>query len=375
MGDGFALLARLLSLSDQEPDARAAGVVHDGGGERLLARAAHLARDAGGMAAGLRNMLALPFEPPTRLRGRLSGERRVAWSKRIPLEAVKALGRRHGATVNDIVLTAVAGSLRSYLLEHGDAPEQIRSLVPVNLRPASSPGLEAHGNWFGLVFLALPSDVGERRDRLEAIRAEMTRLKNSKEPLVALGILAALGRSPAMLGRLVRKMFARKASIVVTNVPGPKQPLRLAGQPIRDIWFWVPHPSGLACGISILSYAGGLRIGVRSDAGVVPDPDWLVRDLDGRARSCRGCRPRPSAVSSHCSRQAVEHAGRVNVRVRAAEAGDRGRAGRGRGRGDDRARALRSACAVRGRARRGCARRPGSGAGAAVRRSARTPPR
>lgn len=280
MGDGFALLARLLALSDEELAQQSGPTPAGEGAPPLYARAARLVRDAGATARGLRNLLALPADASSRLRGTLSGQRRVAWSRPIPLATVKAIGRRQGVTVNDVIMAAVAGAVRGYLLEHGEEPRSLRSVVPVNLRPTAHPVAEVHGNWFGLVFVPLPTEVAERAERLEAIRREMTRLKASKEPLVALGILAALGRSPAVVGTVVRSLFARKATVVVSNVPGPQRVLSLAGREIRDLWFWVPHPSGLACGISILSYAGNLRIGVRTDSGVVPDPDRLVHALE-----------------------------------------------------------------------------------------------
>jgi diacylglycerol O-acyltransferase len=71
-------------------------------------------------------------------------------------------------------------------------------------------------------------------------------------------------------------IFATKATAVMTNVPGPNQTLYLAGRPIQDIFFWVPQAGRVGLGISICSYAGGVRMGVGTDAGLVPDPEHIV---------------------------------------------------------------------------------------------------
>jgi hypothetical protein len=72
-------------------------------------------------------------------------------------------------------------------------------------------------------------------------------------------------------------MFASKATAVMTNVPGPNRLLYLAGSPIRDLIFWVPRSARLSLGVSIFSYAGRVRMGVATDAGLVPDPEKMVR--------------------------------------------------------------------------------------------------
>lgn len=286
MGDGFALVDILLSLADRAGGAGAPAAVEaragadeapedDHGG--WLDAAAHAARDAKDLLGSLGHLLVLPFDPPTRLRGSLTGERRVAWSDAIPLSRVKALAHARHATVNDVLMTALAGAYRRYMLEHGDEARPFRAIVPVNLRPRGERIDQDHGNWFGLVFLDLPVEVGPPDARLMELKREMDRIKTTKEAVVALGILATLGRSPIVVDHIAEEVFARKATVVVTNVPGPREPLDLAGARIRDMWFWAPHPCGLGSGASILSYAGSVRVGIRGDAAIVPDPETLAR--------------------------------------------------------------------------------------------------
>lgn len=179
--------------------------------------------------------------------------------------------------MNDFLLAALSAALRRYLIAREGTASPIRAIVPVNLRPSDVPMDLEKGNWFGLVFLDLPVDQDTRDRRLTALRRSMERLKRSKEAGVALGILGLMGRAPMVVERIIEAIFAHKASLVVTNVPGPSKPLRLAGSPVRDIVFWVPHPAGFGLGISILSYAGHVRLGFRADTAIVPDPDLLAR--------------------------------------------------------------------------------------------------
>mgnify|MGYP001591632535 CR=1 FL=1 len=112
--------------------------------------------------------------------------------------------------------------------------------------------------------------------RLAEVSRRMAALKDSSEAAVALGILNIMGRSAAEIQSLIRTVFATKATTVMTNVPGPPVPLFLAGSEIEDMMFWVPQAGRLGIGISILSYAGNVYLGIMTDAGLVPDPDQII---------------------------------------------------------------------------------------------------
>ena len=101
-------------------------------------------------------------------------------------------------------------------------------------------------------------------------------------------VLAAIGHLPEAADRLLTGFFTRKASLVVTNVPGPRTRLHLAGHEIDRIMFNVPHPATLGLGVSILSYAGEVRIGVRADVAVLPDPAVLVRAFSREVEAVAG---------------------------------------------------------------------------------------
>ena len=112
---------------------------------------------------------------------------------------MKTIGKALGASVNDVLLSCVAGALREYLVDKGDATDGVmmRALVPVNLRPLEK--AYKLGNQFGVVFLELPIGIENPVERLYAVRANMRALKGSFQPVLALGLLAAVGAGPKLL--------------------------------------------------------------------------------------------------------------------------------------------------------------------------------
>ncbi len=236
-----------------------------------------LAKEGGDIAKELMTALALPDDPPSLLRGQLGVSKRVAWAPPLALEEVKAVGRACDCTVNDVLMAAAAGALRGYMQERGEALDgmTLRATVPVNLRPLEH--AKKLGNHFGLVFLDLPVGEPNPLGRLQRVASCMNQLKQSKQAIVAYGLLAALGLAPAPLQELALELFSRKASAVATNVPGPQQPLYLAGCALRDLMFWVPQTGSIGLGVSILSYCGQVHFGLITDARLIPDPQVVVR--------------------------------------------------------------------------------------------------
>ena len=208
----------------------------------------------------------------TRLKGELGIAKRTAWARPLSLFEVKAVAAGLGCSVNDVLVACVAGALRAWLLEGGEpVPDRpIRALVPVNLRP---PGpVTELGNRFGLVFLDLPLEIEDPVERALAVNQGMAELKNSQQPLVALGVLAGMGVAPEAMKERILEALAANASIIITNVRGPEQRRYLAGRRIEREMFWVPQSGGIGIGVSILSYAGEVSFGVIADLQRVPNP-------------------------------------------------------------------------------------------------------
>ena len=310
--DGLALVQVMLSLTDTAPHPeKEAELVktwlkHDGGNvwqrmlepaqaglgkalkvgtkvyEKMTAMindpsiAADVAREGGEITRELANALLLSDDPQTSLKGPLGVIKRVAWADPMPLEEVKTLGRALGCTVNDVLLACASGALRGYLRDRGEDVDgmTIRATVPVNLRPLEH--AKKLGNHFGLVFLELPIGEANPLRRLERVAACMRELKNSRQAIVTLGLLGALGMGPQALQAPALELFSRKATTVATNVPGPQQPLYLTGVEVSELMFWVPQSGSIWVGLSILSYNGRVHFGLIGDAKRVSDPDAVT---------------------------------------------------------------------------------------------------
>jgi WS/DGAT/MGAT family acyltransferase len=285
IGDGIALMRVLMSLTDRGADAQAPDSPRQSAPSpspdhaarpRLVSRTLSLARLGTAGSVSVARLLLREPDPDTVFKGELGVAKRALWSAPIELAEVKRIGAATGATVNDVLVAAVSGALRGYLRDHGE-PVDLCVALPVNLRSAEPP--TELGNRFGLVFLALPVHIADPLERLFAVRRRMDTLKATPEARCALGILDAIGRASARAQRLFIDFIAAKTTGVVTNLRGPTEPIYLAGTPVRSILFWVPQTGRVSLGISILSYAGEVRVGVAVDRDLVPRPELIVAAL------------------------------------------------------------------------------------------------
>jgi len=219
-------------------------------------------------------------DPASPLKGIFGLQKRVAWSEPVALADIKAIGSPLGAKINDVLVAGMAGALRAYLRKRGlDLRRMtVRAMVPVDLRP---PGRESElGNEFGLVILELPVQSGQAIERLRLTKESMDVLKRSPEPVAILTLFNLFGRGPKMLEDFAVDLFGSKASLVMTNVAGPRQRQYFAGVPIDRFMFWVPHPGRqLGMGVSIMSYNGYATLAVIADAHLVPDPETITAEF------------------------------------------------------------------------------------------------
>ncbi|MCA1777817.1 MAG: wax ester/triacylglycerol synthase family O-acyltransferase [Xanthomonadaceae bacterium] len=255
-------------------------------GQRLVEEATGLVRDptqAAGYVEGaseilseLATMLLLGDDPPSRFKGKLGIRKKVAWADSLPLTEVKAISNALGCTVNDVLIGIMTGALHRYLVDKGDDPSEleIRATIPVNLRPLEH--ARDLGNHFGTVFLDLPIWESNPLARIYRVAESMHHLKKSKQASVSLGLLAMVGMLPAAIQQSVLELFGKKATTVLTNVPGPSQALFMAGSEITQMMFWVPQTASVGMGISILSYNDQVFCGLVTDNRLVPDPGRIV---------------------------------------------------------------------------------------------------
>lgn len=308
IADGIALISVMLSMTDggkvpperaQKPDderdwladavlkpitdaaVKAIGLYGDGVARsvEMLARptqpllgSVEMARTGMQVVNDLAALALMPDDSRTRLKGKPGARKCVAWCEPIPLEDVRAVGKALGCSINDVLLACAAGAIGGYLAARGDDPtgQEIRAMVPVNLRPLEKAW--QLGNRFGLVPLVLPIGVANPVMRVYAVRQRMSELKGSYQPLLAFGVLAVAGLLIKPVQHALLNLFAKKATAVMTNVPGPKEPLGFCGAKLRQTMFWVPQSGDIGMGLSILSYGGGVQFGLITDAGLCPEP-------------------------------------------------------------------------------------------------------
>jgi WS/DGAT/MGAT family acyltransferase len=303
IGDGIALISVMLSITDggNDPPRRRAARAEASEGDWLsdavlkplsgltvkaidllsnrhqpLPGSMDLARTGLKVINDVAALALMPDDSPSLLKGRPNGHKVVAWSEPIALDQVKIVGRGLGCTVNDVLLSCVAGALGAHLQARGQDPlgKEIRAMVPVNLRPLEHAW--QLGNRFGLVPLVLPIGIDNPVDRVYAVRRRMAELKGSYQPLLAFAVLSVSGLLIKPVQDMVLGMFARKATAVMTNVPGPAEPLHFCGATLRQTMFWVPASGDIGVGVSILSYGGGVQFGLITDQQLCPEPQDII---------------------------------------------------------------------------------------------------
>ena len=255
-----------------------AAAVHEG--MESLAHPDHLRELAGTAlrdASTAATLLAGSADAPSDLRAPLSGTRRVAWSDPVPLARIKRAAHRRRVTINDLLVTALAGALHELLGSGGESPEEIHAMVPVNLRSLDQPVPADLGNAFALIVLELPVGAVAPAERLREVSSRMDAIKSTHEAPISFGILSAIGLTPPWVEDRLISFFTDKASLVVTNVPGPRQRLHLAGAPVTGVLVWAPCSGSLGMTVSIFSYDGDVTAGFMADTALVDDPGRLVR--------------------------------------------------------------------------------------------------
>ncbi|MCH8499126.1 MAG: wax ester/triacylglycerol synthase family O-acyltransferase [Marinobacter sp.] len=337
IADGISLVRVLLSLTDTQPDSRVLalaprankGPSHKATFRQRLRKAGETAHhQLSLLRASIRDDIRYPFklvgtagkvgmeflklglapvEPRTVMTRPLSGRKRVAWAEPLDLAEVKACANALGGTINDVLLATATGAWHHYFKSLNEPLPDcgIRVAVPFNLRPLDQP-IDILGNQFGLVLVCLPVDVSCPVMRFRQIQEHMNRLKRSYQAQVTYSLLDLFGRGPDILERRALKLLSHKASAVLTNVPGPKEPVYLAGAKLTQPMFWVPQTGDIGIGMSIFSYAGTVQFGITIDKNIGAEPEAVMEHFhqsfnELRNRLLPHTRPAPKTAPAEMS--------------------------------------------------------------------------
>jgi WS/DGAT/MGAT family acyltransferase len=221
--------------------------------------------------------LLLTTNPESAFRGKAGSKKVAVWSEAIPLTEIREIGKHHHATVNDVLLAALGGSLRRYALSHGFEPTDFPTMVPVNLRDTDKPLPAELGNGFALVMYTLAIEPATPAERLKLTKHRMDLIKDSPEAVMTFGINKVIGSMDPRLARTFVDFFGRKATGVTTNVPGPRTTRYFAGAKLEGILGWAPGAGDQSLFTTIFSYDGHVRVGFKTDHALVPDPQEIVR--------------------------------------------------------------------------------------------------
>ena len=249
----------------------------------VLAHPDRAGADAGRSVAGLASMAAagIAGAPPSPLNVRIGPHRRFAWVT-AELAQFKAIKDALGGTINDVVLTVVAGALRAHLFRHGRDPEglELKAMVPISVRADAARG--ALGNQVAAMYAPLPVGLEDPIERYRSVHGAMKGLKESGQAVGAQAITRlADAAAPTVLNQAGRLQSRQRFfNLTVTNVPGPQLPLYVMGRRLEAFYPKVPLVLNTALGIAIMSYDGQISFGLLGDYDALADIDELAADLD-----------------------------------------------------------------------------------------------
>ncbi len=215
--------------------------------------------------------------PASALNSQLSPLRRLAWTER-PLADLQIVKRRYGTTVNDVMLAAVAGGMRSFLTTRGEQPVALKAMVPVSMRSAD----DVLGNRISFVFTELPCDQPDPLGRLYRVHLAMSQRKRDGEPEGADLALKAAEHTPGAVQHAISRMIAspRTFNLVVSNIPGLRVPMYMLGCPLEATYPVVPLADRHAVSVGMTTVRDRACFGVYADRQAVPDADALAGDID-----------------------------------------------------------------------------------------------
>jgi diacylglycerol O-acyltransferase len=218
--------------------------------------------------------------PPSPYNRSIGPHRRFTWV-RVNLADVKAIKNELGGTVNDVVLSTVAGALGRHLRRRGQNTNglELKAMVPVSVRADVERG--ALGNRVAAMMAPLPVWCDDPVARLDIVREELKGLKSGGQAVGAQVLTQMSGFAPMTIMEQASRLAARQRffNLVVTNVPGPQIELYIQGKRMIDAFPMVPLAKNQALGVALLSYAGNINFGLVGDYDLMWDLDQFADDV------------------------------------------------------------------------------------------------
>lgn len=217
------------------------------------------------------------------LNGLIGAGRRWEWAT-ADLADIKMVKNAVGGTVNDVVVAAVAGGFRRYLISRGEPVDgrSIRALVPVSTRAPDQRGQP--GNELSALLADLPVGIADPRERLAAVTRHLHNLKSGGMAIAVEGLLDAAEVVPgtifAVAADLAARLPQRSFSTVTSNVPGPQLPMYLLARKVTGAFPFIPLGADLRITIGVVSYNGKVNYGITADREAAPDVDVLRRGIE-----------------------------------------------------------------------------------------------
>lgn len=218
--------------------------------------------------------------PPSMLNRPISSSRHLAFQQR-PLDDLKQIAASNSrVTINDVVLAAACGGMRRFLIRHGEEPIRLKAMVPVNLRDLDEAG--DLGNRISFLFVDLPCDEPDPIRRLQTIHAAMGDRKSGGEPQGGDSMLKAIGHAPHRLQHVVSRLMAspQAFNLVVSNIPGPREPLYMLGCELAEVYPVVPLADRHAISIGLTTIGDGAFFGIYADPEALPEVELLAGFID-----------------------------------------------------------------------------------------------
>jgi diacylglycerol O-acyltransferase len=211
----------------------------------------------------------------------------VAWSSALDLAALAHIAHSHGCHISDLLLAGSAEALARSLAACGrPIPSRLHALVPTG----ASLGRRELGNHFASTFVELVLDEPDAFRRIERMRESTSKLQDPAQARLARTLIGLAGWLSPPLMRSAMDRLSRRATLVLSNVPGPSQQVKLCGHAVQSVVVFAPPSLSMGVSFTVFGYAGELRLGVATDAAVPLTPENLVADFE---RAMRGLCERP----------------------------------------------------------------------------------